>query len=956
MSVTVILGEDALSPTTWERHEIDDVCAFLASRYDKFPDTARIYHEQVAQDRDVTPADEHGIKRLQELKGTLYVVVYPGDPVTIIIAIVAVAAVAAAAFLLLPKIPNSALRNTQTESPNNELSDRQNKPRPNSRVPDIFGTVRSTPDMIAVPYNVFVNHQELEYAYMCVGRGEYEVDPDEVKDDTTTISDLAGASVEVFAPYTSPNSGDDPQLRIGSAISEPVRSATRSNAVNGQVLRPPNADSYAASADVRFTSPDEIQLDAASEADFTDMFDAGDTIVVTNAAYTSTISGSGVNTSRSIRFDESGYIEFETTNTDVFSVGDTLQIIGAYFEYNGGVNAIDLSGTYVVQGKTSTTITLQNPEDINSDWNLVAANFTDGLTDYKTCTLVVPSGQTTIDLSGTYTVLSVTSNIIALSNPSNVNTDWNTLASFTGGQTAFISPVIQTTSDKWVGPFILDKSDLNAVFANFVALNGLYKDNGENQVKFDVTVELELTPVDAADVPTGIAETFQGVIYGSSTSRTTRAVTVKASPSFTGRCRIRARRVTNADLDYEGTVVDEIKWRDAYQMVPVNETHFGDATTVHSVTYATSGALAVKDRKLNMLVTRRIPQRVSGDTFTTTKHSTNNAADIICAVCLDPLIGGRTVAEIDVDNVYDTVAEITAYFGSARAAEFCYTFDSDNLSFEETIATIASAVYSTAYRRGSTVKLSFERQTPDSTLLFNHRNKLPGTETRTIRFGNQDDNDGVEYNYVDPEDDALVTYYLPEDQSAVNPKKVDSVGVRNGLQAYFHAWRIWNKIRYQNVATEFDATQEADLVVIGDRVLVADNTRPGTQDGEVVGQTGLALTLSQPVVVTGNDVIFLQHVDGTVEAIDITPGSNEYEVILDYAPKSSLATDADLYARATYIIAKADNPRESAFIVTEREPQDRFTSSIKAISYSDRYYQNDGAHIAGDVDEDGIPL
>lgn len=957
MSVTVILGENALEPSTWERHEVTDVCAFLASRYDTFPDTARIYHEQVAQDRDVTPADEYGVKRLQELDGTLYVVVYPGDPVTIIIAVVAVAAVAAAAFLLLPKIPNSALRNTQTESPNNELSNRQNKPRPNGRVPDIFGTVRSTPDLIAVPYNVFEAHQEVEYAYMCIGRGEYDVPASEIKDDTTLVNDLAGASVEIYAPYTSPNSGDDPQLRVGSAITEPVRSAVRSNAVNGQVLRAPNANSYAAQGDVRFSSPDEIQLDAA-DADFTDRFDAGDTLVISNASYTGTITGSGVDVNVSVRFDDSGTVEFETTDTDNFSVGDTLQVSGAYFEYNGGANAVDLSGTYVIQGKTSSALTLQSPENINSDWNLLAANFTDGSTGYKSCNLVVPSGQTTINLSGTYTVLSVTSNIITLSNPATVNTDWNTLASFDSGQTAFISPTLQTTSNKWVGEFVLDRADLSLVYSNFVALNGLYKDDGKNQRRFDVTVEMELTPVDATDTPTGAAETFQATIEGSSSSRTTRAVTLKANPTFTGRCLVRARRVTNADLNYKGTVVDEIKWRDVYQMSPVVPTDFGDATTVHAVTYATSGALAVKDRKLNMLVTRKIPQRVSGNTFTATKYASNNAADILCAVCLDPRIGNRNIAELDVVNIYDTVAEIVSYFGHDNAAEFCYTFDKDNISFEETVATIASSVYSTAYRRGNIIKLSFERQTDDSTLLFNHRNKLPGSESRTIRFGNQDDNDGVEYNYVDPEDDALVTLYLPADKTAVNPKKVDSVGVRNGLQAYFHAWRIWNKIRYQNVATEFDATQEADLVLIGDRVLVTDNTRAGTQDGYVVSQTGLALETSQEITFTPgkNYVVFLQHTDGTVESIPISAGAHSREIVLSYAPKAALSLDPANYAQCTYVIAADDNPREMAFLVTEREAQDRFTSTVKAIAYNDVYYSRDTDYSTGDVNADGIPI
>lgn len=947
MSVTVILGEDALAPDTWERHDVDDVCAFLAARYDKFPDTARIYHNQVAQNCDVTPSDEWGIKRLQKLDGTLYVIVYPGDPVTIIIAVVAVAAVAAAAFLLLPKIPNSALRNTQTESPNNALSDRQNKPRPNGRIPDIYGTVRSTPDLIAVPYNVFVNHEEVEYAYMCVGRGEYQISEDDIRDDTTLAQSIAGTSVEVYAPYTSPNSGDEPQVRVGLEITEPVRSAVRSNSVNGQVMRPPNADSYAALDDVRFVYPDEIHVKAGSEVDFTEIFVVGDTLVVTNADTSAIINGSGVTTTRSAKFTSAGTVVLDGSTTAVFSVGDTLTITGAYFEYNAGANAVDLSGTYVIQALTTDTITLDNPENTNSDWNLLAANFTSGETANKNCTFSVPDGYVTVDLSGTYEILGVDTNIITLANPAAVNPDWNTINSFGDSRTAYISPVLETTADKWLGPFILDRNDLTAIYANFVALNGLYKDNGENQKQFNVTVELEATPVDATDVPTGAPETFQATIVGSSTSRTTRAVTLKAVPTFTGRCSVRVRRVTPADLKFEGTVVDEIKWRDVYQMSPVTATHFGNVTTVHAVTLATSGALSLKDRKLNMLASRKIPQRVSGSTFTSETFASNNVADILCAVSLDQRIGNRNVAELDVDNIYDTLAEVAEYFGTSLAAEFNYTFDNDNLSYEETVATIASAVFCSAYRRGNVIKLKFDRAEENSVLLFNHRNKLPGTEERTIRFGNQDDNDGVEYNYVDPEDDALVTLFLPEDQTAVNPKKVDSIGVRSYALAYFHAWRIWNKTRYQNVATEFEATQEADLLLVSDRILVADNTRPGTQDGEVIAQNGLSLELSQEITFNGGEdyTIFLQHVDGSVEAIPVTAGASSRLVTLAHAPKAALSLDDDAYARALYQIVGNNSSREQAFLVTEKEPQDNFTSIVRAVNYSPKYYDKDGLRL-----------
>lgn len=847
MLKTVILAENPLEPDSWEQVEVEDVCEFLVSRFSLWPPTGRIYHEQVAECNDVTPNDEDGIEKLQSLEGSFYVIIYPEGPAAIVIAIVIAVAVVAAAFFMQPKVkaPSIATRlgsNRQNKSPNNELSERKNSPRPNGRIPDIFGEVRSTPDLIAVPYTLFIAHQEVEHAYMCIGRGYYDIS--DIRDDTTLVTDIAGTSIEVYAPNTSPNSGHAPQLRIGNPINTLILNAKRSNAVNGQVLRPPNDQNVVGNNNIRFMEPNEIQTTDAN-IDFTDKFEAGDTLVLSNASATVTI--------------------------------DPVP-----------------------------------PDE-------------DPTTEVR-------------DFSGTYTVLAVSDSAIVLSSPSSVNPAW------TGaGTTSTCNATMNTSGPKWVGPFTLSDTNLEQVFVNVVAQNGLYKDDGYTQVRMDVTVELELTPVDVAGNATGPAETFQATIEGSATLTSTRATTIKANPTFTGRCKARMRRITNSDLSYKGSVIDEVKWRDMFSVTPVAETDFGNVTTVQSVTYATAGALAIKERKLNMLVTRKLPQRVTGSTFTTELYPTTRADEIISAICLDPYIGNRNSAELNFDSIYSTVAEAEAYFGTEKAVQFCYTFDKDDLSFEETISSVAGAVFCVAYRRGNVINLSFEKLTDDSTLLFNHRNKLPGSETRTVNFGYTDDNDGVEFEYVSPEDDALVTYYLPEDRSAVNPKKIESIGVRSKVQAHFHAWRIWNKIRYQNVSVEFDATQEADLLVPQDRIIVADNTRPDTQDGDVRAQDGLVVNTSQPLKFEDGKTYtaFLQLHDETVESIPVTPGPSEYQFVLGRAPRLPLVANADYYAQTTYIITSNTDVRPMAFLVGEKRTKDNFTSTIIAANYDNRYYAHD---------------
>ena len=1196
----VIIAENALDPSTWTTHYTSNVTDLLMERYDNFPSTARIFRNAVSLDNDVTPSNQQQIDELHKITDPLYVVEFPSglDPITVAIvgAILSIGASLAISFLLKPPTPTQ--RNTQTESPNNGLSDRENNARILARIPDIFGKVRSTPDLLNVPYKEFIDHQEVEFAYMCVGRGHYDISANNVKDGDTKFSDIAGASVAIYPPNTSPNNGS-PQLTIGSAINEPVLKSVRSNAANGQTLKAPDAAAFNGNVNTRFIYPNQIET-TATGIDFTEEFTAGSTITIASATYTATVGTQGTQLSRTVKCagGNDGTITYITGDpSSDFNVGDSIRLGFALFTTDGG-GTLNLNGDYIIKTLTSTTITLDNPAAINSNWNEIENEFSANETGSKSVFLTFLGAVISVNLNGNYTIASRTTTSIYLTSPSSVNSDWNKLDDYDNNRTGLISPYLYSTGEAFIGWFNLLVDDLDKIYINLVALQGLYKDDGEQQYAFNIAVQVEVEQTSATGTPTGTVETFTGTVLGSSSSKSTRALTMKINPTFTGYCRVRVKRTTNSDTNFEGTVVDEVKWRDLYAMSPVTQNDFGDVTTVQSVTYATDGALAVKSRKLNMEVTRKLPRlqyerytfpmtwtshsnglvkvagnnvtissdgssyggyanldaisngqvitvtltldntkttattvtiglhdgtsfisntatvtngtatytltatsaeanpfvllqcgnndtyftitnmQVSGEDYSSTqtisadsyyggvityqyggvkvandggsygisvpieygntgyktivdfdllsaststsvsvvildnsnqpmsnvetvsagtrsvtlthtaktagrvviystqtttffalrnlkvkaqelgvsRYATTDAAQILTNICVDPFIGRRPLTEIDLESVLSTAVSVTDYFGTTKASEFNYTFDADNLSFEETAQTIATAIYSQAYRQGSKIKLSFEKETDDSVLLFNHRNKLPQSETRSVRFGNASNYDGIEFVYASPVDDALISINIPSDQSATNSEKIESVGIRNRVQAYFAAYRAWNKIQYQNTLVDFEATQEADLLVTNDRILVADNTRTGTQDGEVTAVNVLELTLSQDVTFAGGGVtytIFLQHVDGTVESIGITAGTADNKVILANAPRLSLITDQNKYARTGYNIVASNAARGTAFLVTEKQPNDNFTSRVGAVNYSDKYYTQDNDYLTGVVDIDG---
>lgn len=936
-----------------EAHRVSDFLAFLKEELGAhFPPGSRI--TDGASGQDVTPKAPEDIAALRGMAGPFVVEIAPGE-VGFWTAL-AVAVASSTASMILASIfaqdpPNATARNVQQESPNNGLSERTNKVRVNGRVPDIYGQVRSTPDLLAPPYKVFENHVEKEVAYMCVGRGAYQIH--DAREDTTLISQISGASVEVYAPFTSPNSGDAPQLRIGNAIGSPVFTAKRQNGVNGQTLLPQDAGRVVRKA-TRFESPNVVKS-MDGNVDFNEYFVAGDSVTITDATqFAGTFSfspdGSAQLFTEAVTRPTWGELRFSGNHSADWSSGDVVTLSNATITWEdgaGGSYFTDVAGSYLTQfvtynsGSDETTIRLDIVHN-NSAWG-VGGNFGAGYP-----TLSRPSGVVQFDLSGTYTINTITSSEISLDNPSAVNPGWTTMTDDYGGQSNLLNPVIVTTGERWVGWFSIESlRPITRIISNVIALNGLYKDDGRQQYRRDISYRIEVQRLDELGSPTGTILAFDRTIFGSAVTRSTRADTmdVQLTGAASSRWRVRARRLTNSDTEFEGSVVDEIKWRDLYACNSVDQAHFGDVTTVQSVTFATDGALAIKERKLNLLVTRKLPQRISGSSFTTELFPTTNVADILSAICLDPQIGNRPAAEIDFDNFYQARQDIVSYFG-VDIAQFNYTIDSDNLSFEETISMIAEAVYCRAYRRGSVIRLFFERQTDDSSILFSHRNKLPGSEQRTE--GSAAENDGVEYQWINPANDAAETIYLPADRSAVNPKRIESIGVRIEAQAKIHAYREWNKQLYQDNVTEFDALPEANLLTISERILCADNTRGQSQDGDIVavdGSNPRLVTLSQAFDwSSGSSLrIFLQNKDAVVESMGVSSGGSPRVALLERVPRTPVVVRGEAYNATSYVIASGVNSRQAQpFLLTEKgTPNDDGTIPLTAINYDDRYYQND---------------
>ncbi len=506
----------------------------------------------------------------------------------------------------------------------------------------------------------------------------------------------------------------------------------------------------------------------------------------------------------------------------------------------------------------------------------------------------------------------------------------------------------------WTDWITLPALDRTEVWINVLAQQGIYKDDGEGKVSETVDFEIEIERLDEDLLPTGEVETVTGSMSGAVSDE--RAETVEHATAWVGPARVRMRRSSDHNFDFEGTVIDEIKWVDLYSVSPVATLEFGNKTTIHTVTQATPRATAVKSRQLNCLASRLLPTYngtafsgafdADGALASGTIHVTSKLVDIIAAVAVDPKIGARDLAtDIDVAQIWGVQQQLDAWHG--EVGQFNYTFDSDGMSFEETVITVANAGFCIAYRQSGKIRLALDQAQASSTALFTHRNKRPNSETITRRFANDADYDGVEFVYVDPDTERSETITLPLDGSYTKLKKFEIAGIRSFAQAWLRANREYQKLLGQRITIETEATLDARALLPNSRIDIVDNTRFKSFDGEVIGQYGLVLTLSQKVQFTPGQrhSIVLMRRDGSVQSIRCTAGTSANKVVLSTWPSEAIQTNFGVTGIRTIFSFAADSARGAqAYLVQELDISDGQYVKIRAINYSADYYAQD--HVA----------
>ena len=884
---------------------------------------ARIYLGNPCPENDITPTSDNkeSIERLANLKEDCYIVLHAGDIISAVNYVTAII-VGKVVELLIP-MPSISLGNqSQSGSSNNNLGNIENKSRIKERIPYIIGRVKAIPDLYAPPYRHFKEGVEVEELLLCISENPVQVS--NFKSGDTPIEEITGMSVSAYG-HNQSLTGVDTIYKIGDDFTEAPVIAKQNASINGQTLLPPNGTRVERN-DIYFVYPNQIKT-LNSTNDFEE-FTVSENVIIDGANYgIADIAFSG-----SIDLDYTAYTLSLTSASTLVDYQDYRKInITALLVTDPANGLQDLAGLYDVTSVTYVggvyTVTLTDPASTNANWSNLTANATENISANLT------ANTNNIFLDGEYTITGIdTANkLMTLATPSTVNSDWNKLQDLAGQQTVAGQTIkLRGSQQNYIGWFTIDSQNATGLLLNFKALNGIYR--GSKAKTVSIYVEYQQV---VSGTPTGTVYNDTITLTGKANNRDSVGGSMWINLPFSGAVRFRARR--SNDNGDAADLVDETKFYSAYAYHYLSKLIYDNRVLVRSRTVATQNATSQQSRQLNCIAESLVYSYVGG-VKSASRIASRNIADLTIDLALHPKIGRRTESEIDFDRIYQAVSDIDTYFGSSKLTEFNYTLDNTNTSFEELMRMMSYATCSNERRVNRKIYYELEGVDNEPTILFNHRNKEPKSESRGYSFVTK--NDVVELTYVDSENGWVEKILrIPNDQIK-NPKKTDGRGIVYTEQAHIVAWREWNKIKFGRILSTFKAYCESDLVFRGNCVLNADDTRPeDSMNGEIVAWSGTTIVCSQPFSVTTGYAIHLQLKSGNIDVIPITQGADLFSYNLSRPPIESLVTAGEV--KTAYTITTVSKSTNQRFLVSEKRPLDIFENELTITNFDERFYRND---------------
>ncbi len=490
-----------------------------------------------------------------------------------------------------------------------------------------------------------------------------------------------------------------------------------------------------------------------------------------------------------------------------------------------------------------------------------------------------------------------------------------------------------------VGPFTLQRSDLNKIQWNTAFLRGL---------KGTVVIRAEWWKIDSGGTEVGgtrqtLDQTFTADTYAQ------RFFTNSVTPSGgSGRYRIQFTRLS-ADL---GNGADVAQLEALFALRTYETKTFPGVTIARITTRATISATGFRDRRFNLRWQRHVRTLSS-----TTLSASRNFARAMAHVWS---LAGEDIADLDTTKL---AAINTAIGETSPLLRFDGSLDDANVSLGERLQRIAYGARCQLWRDGAqwTVTRDEPRTSPE--LQLDYRNLAAGGEsTISIAAHLPASNDGVEVEYVDETTQATKAYARRKlvgstvtVAAALNPLKIQLPGCATEEQAEDRAELEARRLLYQRTSVADTALADAGGLALGSLVRWVDPNDfagdDGLQAGEVMAYDSPIVTCSEPIDFKGNTTgrIVFNGVDGLylgapVQCVPVTgePKQVELSTVPSYLAGIFVRNGItrQIGSRYAFGVGMTDAEMQAAglYVVTDVRPRADRTFEVGLANYDDRMY------------------
>ncbi len=501
---------------------------------------------------------------------------------------------------------------------------------------------------------------------------------------------------------------------------------------------------------------------------------------------------------------------------------------------------------------------------------------------------------------------------------------------------SFDIPIVISPDSVDIDTYKITSVKVDRLLVNVFGQNGMYKRGIGDKQAVSVDFKFVYYLLDDDFNRIGSSRTFDGTLSGKTDDQIGTTIDIKLGGRFHVEWYL--YRTSFTDKDFNGTVVDAIKLKDVFGLWDIPQDHFGNITMVQTKRKALQQVTAIRNPEVNCIATEMLYKYLGNGAFDTVLTKNTQAMQSLIAKCLDPKIGRMTVDELDLDLMLQQQEEIETYYGTSKAGECSYSFDSTNTTAEETISLICNAVSVIPWREGRVLKTWFERPQSLPEMVFTHRSKSTDLETWDRDFKLK--HDGVEFKYSDS-----LTFeqeVLTHPAGALNPKTFEIPGIRGLELATWRMMREYNKMMWQRESVEFTALQEGRFVKPQKMISVVEDSRVGSFAGYIRAYNFPEIELSQAVEFTEGDdhFILLKRRNGSVESIPCEPTSRDRIVKLLFAP-SELPYTGNHEENTEFSFGNEARLLGQLMLPQTIDSSSKYTTQITAMNYSPNFYKDD---------------